>query len=453
MPQRSVTTSSPLGYTIATLSALVSSLQASMVAGQSIVAADIISIKTGFYDLWRVHTHTASDRQGIDTFGNLTVYGVAGTDVTKSSSAPVPNTPYVTPTFAAGQSIDAADINGMILIVNGMRNHNHTIDDGIGATGPVVAIGAATYFGTNFGATATATLTLANDGQLFGADAGSIGGQWINMRPVDLATAASYDVMVTHTGGTAPTGSPTATWLNLGTSRSWSVSAPYVGGSNVVTSNLSVQIRNATTLAVVGGPVAISIVADSEDVPFFTCFPAGSHVLMGDGTWRLIQQLHVGDVVMGVNGPTPVIKMERPMLGSRKILKFADGSLRWSEEHAMWTKNEAGSQWWWSSNSTLWKKEAVAGAIGGLTDNDSMRTGDQATAWAHVDGWKSSDIVVETGNPFNTRLFLPVTNGSPIIVNGYVVSAGVNQTAFDYTQLDWDVSRAALPVVQPLPTV
>ncbi len=452
MPQHSVTTSSPLGYTIATLQALVTSLQASMVAGQPIVAADIISIKTGFYDLWRVHTHTASDRQGIDTFGNLTVYGVGGTDVTKTSSAPFPYTDWLTPTFSAGQSIAATDINGMILIVNSMCMHDHTIDDGIGATGPVINIGAATYFGRNYDTTATATLTLANDGQLFGADSGSVGGQWIDMRPVDLATAAAYDVMVTHTGGTAPTGSPTGTWLNLGTSRSWSVSAPYHGGTNIETSNLSVQIRNATTLAG-PGPVAISLVAWSEPFFYSTCFPSGSLVLMGDGSWKIIEQLRVGDTVMGIDGPTQVIKIERPLLGTRKILKFADNSLRWSEEHAMWTKDATGSQWWWSANAPMWKKEADTGAIGGLTDNSSIRTGEQAVAWAHVSGWKTEDIVVEEGNPFNTRLFLPITSGSPIIVNGYVVGAGVNQAGYDYSLLDWDVARVALPVVQPLPAM
>lgn len=450
MPQRSVTTSSPLGYTIATLQALVTSLQASMVAGQPIVAADIISIKTGFYDLWRVHTHTASDRQGIDTFGNLTVYGVGGIDVTKTSSAPVPNTPYITPTFSAGQSIAATDINGMILIVNGMRMHDHTIDDGIGATAPAVAISDATYFSINFGWTDTATLTLANDGQLFG---GWDSGQWITTSPVDLATAAAYEVMVTKISGAAPTGSPTGTWLNLGTTRSWSITASYLGVSNVVTSNLSVQIRNATTLAVVGGPVAISIIADSEPFISLTCFPSGSLVLMGDGSWKIIEQLRVGDTVMGIDGPTQVIKIERPLLGTRKILKFADNSLRWSEEHAMWTKDATGSQWWWSANAPMWKKEADTGAIGGLTDNSSIRTGEQAVAWAHVSGWKTEDIVVEEGNPFNTRLFLPITSGSPIIVNGYVVGAGVNQAGYDYSQLDWDAARAALPVVQPLPTM
>jgi hypothetical protein len=555
MPQRNVTTSTPLGYTIATMQTLVTHLYSSMVTGGPIVAGnlpggrlyspplgsygiflnqgsgytpgvypnvpltggsgkyatvtvivsgggivtsagltdggigyqigDILSVssaniggtgsglaiqvtniranriidwKTLGYDLWRTHTHTAQDRTGIDTFGNVTVYGVAGTHVTATTGQPQANNqPAISNPagIATDQQINVADINALISIANQMRVHSHVITDAVGATFPVVVIADATYTATNTGANATATASFQNNGVLVGADAGVVPGQWINMHPVDLATAASYDIYVQHTGGSAPAGSALNTWLNLGTTRSWSITAVYVGGPSSNSSTLAVQIRDASTLVVVD-TATITIAAFTDDYippPPITCFPADSQVLMSDGSWKAIQTIQVGDMVMGMSGPTAVTEMDRPLLGQRKILRFADNSLRWSEEHAMWTRDASQSQWWWSANRKLWLREADIGAIGGLADNQSMRTGDQAVEWAHIDGWKANQIIEEPPHNFNTRLYLPRTSGSPIIVNGYVVGAGVNQTGYDYSQLDWNVVQASLPVVQPIPTV
>lgn len=456
MPQRNVTTSTPIGYTIATMQALVTSLYGSIVSGANIVASDIVSWKTGGYDLWRTHTHTAQDRTGIDTFGNLVVYGVAGTHVTASTGVPQANAQPAQTTPAgivAANEIAASDINSMISIANNMRVHSHTITDSVGGTAPTVNITSATYQSFNYAVNVTATASFQNNGVLNGADSGGIGNQWITMRPVDLATAAAYDIFVQHVGGNAPSGSALNTWLNLGTTRNWSITAIYVGGPSSNSTVLSVQIRDAGTLAVLD-TATITLDAFTDDFPPPpTCFPADSLVLMGDGSWKLIQHVVVGDMVMGMSGPTPVTEMDRPTLGMRKILRFADNSLRWSEEHAMWTRNADQSQWWWASNRKMWMREADMGAIGGLTDNQTMRTGEEAVEWAHLDGWKANEIIVEPPHNINTRLYLPRTDGSPIIVNGYVVGAGVNQAGYDYTQLDWNAVQASLPVVQPMPTV
>jgi hypothetical protein len=173
--------------------------------------------------------------------------------------------------------------------------------------------------------------------------------------------------------------------------------------------------------------------------PDNTCFPAGSQVLMGDGTWSNIETIKVGDMVMGVNGPTPVVDYHMPILGGRRMLNFVGTDMFWSEEHAMWTKRD-DTQWWWSANPEKWKAEAEEGVIGGLFDNDSIRSGVENTKWANLIGWTSQEIV-QVSAAQDTQLYLPLTSGSPIIVNGYVVGAGVNQYGFDYTTLDWDAVR------------
>ena len=68
-----------------------------------------------------------------------------------------------------------------------------------------------------------------------------------------------------------------------------------------------------------------------------------------------------------------------------------------------------------------------------------MRTGSAAAAaFAHVDGWKENEVLVAEGYGFDTQLYLPNTGGVPIVIDGYVISGGTNQAAFDYDRLDWD---------------
>lgn len=112
-------------------------------------------------------------------------------------------------------------------------------------------------------------------------------------------------------------------------------------------------------------------------------------------------------------------------------------SILWSEEHGFWTSDTAGEQWWWSANPDQWRWEAETGHIGGLFDNATMRNGD-GYRFAHVSGWKSSEVVALEGFGPETPLFLPRTNGVPILVNGYVVGAGVNQAGYDYTTFCWN---------------
>lgn len=172
-----------------------------------------------------------------------------------------------------------------------------------------------------------------------------------------------------------------------------------------------------------------------------SCFPAGALVLMADGSQQLIEHIMRGDVLMGADGnPVVVQDVDRPVLGDRRMMAMEDGSLFWSEEHACWTKDHSGKQWWWAANPERWRWEASIGHIGGLRDNATLRGGD-GFAFAHMDGWKGLEVHEADGFGPETQLYLPRTNGVPIIVNGYVVGAGVNQDAFEYEEFDWDTCR------------
>lgn len=93
--------------------------------------------------------------------------------------------------------------------------------------------------------TASASVTFANDGTY--STEGNIAGfdgDWIT--PVSAAGDA-YEIRMTVNSGTTPTGATTDTWLGLGTTRTWTLEQSGVGAT---TANVTVEIRNAATEAV-----------------------------------------------------------------------------------------------------------------------------------------------------------------------------------------------------------
>lgn len=169
-----------------------------------------------------------------------------------------------------------------------------------------------------------------------------------------------------------------------------------------------------------------------------TCFPAGATVLMADGSLRLIETVQSGEWVMGADGkPAEVSYLHIAVLGPRKMYVFAEDGHEWSDEHLHWTR-ENGKEWWWSANPDNWLKEVDAGLVAGLKDNYSVRTGRGLhEEFAHVDGWVKR-CVVEVSRPYETPVYLPVTAGIPVIVNGYVVTGGTDYKLFDYEKFQWN---------------
>jgi hypothetical protein len=165
------------------------------------------------------------------------------------------------------------------------------------------------------------------------------------------------------------------------------------------------------------------------------CFPAGATVLMADGTTKAVERVCAGDLVMSVDGPARVKHLYVTSLGPRRMMGFSDRSLLWSEEHCFWAKR-GDQQWWWSANPDQWRYEVAVGQVGGLRDNYSVLSGDDVL-FANVSGFVERKVVVEQGWGAETPLYLPVTDGPPIIVNGYLVGASVNEAGFDYSKIDW----------------
>jgi hypothetical protein len=158
---------------------------------------------------------------------------------------------------------------------------------------------------------------------------------------------------------------------------------------------------------------------------------------MADGSLRPIETVQGGEMVMGADGrPAEVIYLHVAMLGKRKMYIFAEDGHEWSDEHLHWTR-ENGKEWWWSASPDNWRLEVDIGLVAGLKDNYSVRTGTGLTEeFAHMDGWMKRSIV-EVDREYETKVYLPITAGIPVIVNGYVVTGGTDYKLFDYDKFKW----------------
>jgi hypothetical protein len=283
----------------------------------------------------------------------------------------------------------------------------------------------------------------------------SIGTKWYSTTTAGIGSSyyAYATVVVSYTNGSTGSFSGTYnTWVSLASGQTWSLintppAQPAYATSNkwVVIATITINIAATPGGSLLGYSTFVVSSKSSElytpDPTPITCFPAGSMVMMANGSVKAIELLVAGDMLMGPAGPTAVISMETPMLGSRKLLQFADGHT-WSEEHAHWTRDSASNQWWWSANADMWRHEVAVGAIGGLIDNSSIRTGD-GHSYAHIDGWKAQQYSVVDASA-SLQLYTPITDGTPVIVDGYLVGAGVNQAGYDYTKLDWNAVMSNL---------
>lgn len=75
----------------------------------------------------------------------------------------------------------------------------------------------------------------------------------------DAATVGNYEVRATVAAGTAPAGAALATWLACSTSRSWTLTSVI---TQTQSCDLTIEIRNATTLAVLATST-VSLISDA----------------------------------------------------------------------------------------------------------------------------------------------------------------------------------------------
>lgn len=165
------------------------------------------------------------------------------------------------------------------------------------------------------------------------------------------------------------------------------------------------------------------------------CFPAGALVMMANESWQPVERIRAGDMLMGPYGPVMAERLHVAALGSeRGLMTFREDSNHvWTSDHPHWARQN-GQQWWWSGQPEYWRRSMDSGLITGLRNPDSFFSG--SAEFAHLQGFVKRSPQMLRADP-QTPVYLPVVQGSPIIVNGYLTGGFINDQAFDYQQLDW----------------
>ena len=130
-----------------------------------------------------------------------------------------------------------------------------------GYGGPVIKLTSpvAVRFASGGVSSASTGYRVANDGFVYTAAGSSLSyvqqEQWDSI----AATVGNYEVRATVNSGTTPGGSATGSWLNLGTTRSWTLTAT-IGTTR--TCDLTIEIRDATSLSVLA-TASVTLTSDA----------------------------------------------------------------------------------------------------------------------------------------------------------------------------------------------
>jgi hypothetical protein len=171
------------------------------------------------------------------------------------------------------------------------------------------------------------------------------------------------------------------------------------------------------------------------------CFVRNSAVLMADLSWKMIYEIVPGDMVYSPQGPAKIKRLHKTCLGERKMYEMADGTLEWSSEHMLWTKQE-DRDWFWTMNRQDLEFQIILMDSPILNDSSLVYEGqeDKEELFAHIgDTWRKNTPKISSITAYNYPLLSPITeNGELIVVNGYLVDSCSDESKQDYTKIKWE---------------
>mgnify|MGYP002713107417 CR=1 FL=1 len=176
-----------------------------------------------------------------------------------------------------------------------------------------------------------------------------------------------------------------------------------------------------------------------------SCFAAGQKVTMADGTYKFIEDVEVGDLVLDAYGnPAPVLYLDQPPRGDR-ILWLLNGTLLFTSEHpivngdrdgflvlsrADWDREKIGTQTLLAGDGNE-VKLAYPGVTPGVTKLEQLATG--ATI-ATRNGKSPVRSIGATKYRPETLYNLVVGGSHTFYVNGIAVSGWSRDDDFDYSK-------------------
>lgn len=178
-----------------------------------------------------------------------------------------------------------------------------------------------------------------------------------------------------------------------------------------------------------------------------SCFPAGTKVLMGDLTEKNIEEVVIGDEVMGIDGKAyQVVALYPTKLGKdRALFQFTDKSLAWSGEHPLWIRTEK-EEYFGVHDYNAYVREIYGPqpTVPPEYQNYGLKKKKpiiitNTVEYAHVAGWKKHEVCIDRNAGTDMPLFDLIIDGpGTMICNGYVVSAFVSDSRYEFSQTKWD---------------
>jgi len=172
-----------------------------------------------------------------------------------------------------------------------------------------------------------------------------------------------------------------------------------------------------------------------------SCFKLDTRVTMVDGTFKAIQNVEIGDKVIGLNGINTVISLKRPMLGNRKFIQLeavTNDDLFVIESHNFWIKTNKGIECFGNNNLNGYfiEKSSSLDYLG-LTKTNPVDISNQEVLYATEGGWHLRKAQFIDGTPDIETYQLVVDGSHTFIANGYVVGGDIRDDDFDYTKVNW----------------
>lgn len=173
------------------------------------------------------------------------------------------------------------------------------------------------------------------------------------------------------------------------------------------------------------------------------CFLAGSQVAMADGTFKVIEDVKVGDMVLGAFGESnQVLALHRPLLGSNQMACI-NGEHKTSAHHP---HIGAGKEFYCAANLPTMKsaygtQQPVIDGEGNTVlrtlvgvEPERLQTMSVGVDLKTLGGSKKVRMIEIVYYPSDTQLYNLVVDGSHTYhVEGYAVTGWPDHTDFDYT--------------------
>ena len=189
-------------------------------------------------------------------------------------------------------------------------------------------------------------------------------------------------------------------------------------------------------------------VADSGGPDMYSCFLKGSPVAMADGTFKPIEDIQVGEYLLGAFGEVnPVIAFNRPVLGPRPMFKINKEHTTTDDHGHILPDGRIGAlnlanalEEYSEAGQSRIQKVIVDGhledwQVPGIANADldimvEMSVGDQVLK---ITGAETIQQIDQVDLPYDTVLYNFVVGGShTYYVDGYCVAGWLNGKDFDY---------------------